>query len=126
MEKEFTICVADRNPRVREFLKREMMASGYRVRLAENGREAVRWCYHPEPIDLLILDPDFPDMEGSALMKKIRSRIPALPVILHTYPCDYENFASLFSEAIFVEKQGNSVERLKQLVSDLLFTMKPD
>jgi CheY-like chemotaxis protein len=37
VEKEFKILVADRNQRVREFLKRELMAEGYRVRLAKHN-----------------------------------------------------------------------------------------
>lgn len=126
VEKKFTILIADRNPHVREFLKREMVAAGYRVRLAQNGREVVRCCYHAEPIDLIILDPDFPDLEESALVKKLRNRIPVLPVIFHTHPGDDESFARLFSEAVFVEKQGNSVEHLKQLVSNILSDMQPD
>ena len=107
MQKEFTILIADRNPHVREFLKREMMAAGYRIRLAENGKEVVKWTYHQEPLDLLILDPDLPDLEESAVMQKLRNRIPVLPVILHTYMSDHQDDWILLAEAVFVEKQGD-------------------
>ena len=122
MQKEFTILIADRNPHVREFLKREMIAAGYRIRLAENGKEVVKWTYHQEPLDLLILDPDLPDLEESAVMQKLRNRIPVLPVILHTYMPGHENDWNLLAEAVFVEKQGNSIERLKQVVANMLQT----
>ena len=120
VQREFTILIADRNPHVREFLKREMTAAGYRVRLAENGKQAVKWTYHQESLDLLILDPDLPDIEESAIVKKLRNRIPVLPVIIHTYMSDYENDWNLLTEAVFVEKQGNSIERLKQMVANML------
>lgn len=37
MAKKFTILTADRNRNVREFLKREMIAEGYRVKVAKIG-----------------------------------------------------------------------------------------
>ena len=120
MKKEFTILIADRNSNVREFLKREMMAAGYRVRLAENGKEVVKWTYRQEPLDLLILDPDLPDMEESDLMAKLSNRIPVLPIILHTYLSDHENHSTMLTRVAFVEKQGNSVERLKQVMASML------
>ncbi|MBU1398308.1 MAG: response regulator, partial [Proteobacteria bacterium] len=61
LKKMIKILIADRNSNVREFLRREMMAEGYSVELAENGREVLKWAYHREPADLLILDPDLPD-----------------------------------------------------------------
>ncbi len=120
MKKEFTILVADRNPNVRTFLQRELTAAGYRIRLAENGRDVVKWVYHPDPLDLLILDPDLPDLEASSVMKKLKNRIPLLPVIVHTFLYDYEHDPNMPSRSAFVEKRGNSVEHLKQTVSEML------
>ena len=76
MKKQFKILIADPNSNVREFLRREMTAEGYLVELAENGREVLKWAYHREPADLLILDPDLPDAEESLMLKKLRQRIP--------------------------------------------------
>jgi len=66
--RQFTILISDRNHNVREFLKREMMAEGYRVRLAKNGREILEWAYHHESIDLAILDLDLPDASVMAIL----------------------------------------------------------
>ena len=120
MERKYTILIADRNPHVREFLRREMSAAGYRVLLADKGRDVVRRVYQHEPVDLLILDPDLPDVEESAVLKKIRNRIPALPVVVHTYVSDYETHKDLSNAAAFVEKRGSSIENLRQVVSDIL------
>ncbi len=59
MEKTYKILIADRNSHVREFIRREMLAEGYSVQLAENGREVLKWAYHRESADLLILEKPF-------------------------------------------------------------------
>jgi len=119
VEREYTILIADRNPHVREFLRREMAAAGYRILLADKGQDVVQRVYQREPLDLLILDPDLPDAEESAVIKKVRNRIPALPVIVHTYIADYDVHRD-FANAAFVEKRGNSVENLREAVADIL------
>ncbi len=120
MEKEFKILVADRNQHVREFLKRELMAEGYRVRLAKNVQEIINKVYHTETLDLLILDPDLPGSDKLALLKKLQNRIPALPVVVHTYLADYTDYTNELSKLFFVEKSGNSVENLKKVVHEVL------
>ena len=120
MEKEFKILVADRNQHVREFLKRELMAEGYRVRLAKNVQEVLKQVYHTETLDLLILDPDLPGTDKLALLKKLQNRIPALPVVVHTYLADYTDYTNELSKLAFVEKSGSSVESLKKMVHEIL------
>ena len=120
MEKEFKILVADRNQRVREFLKRELMAEGYRVRLAKNVQEVLKKVYDFETLDLLILDPDLPGTDKLALLKKLQNRIPALPVVVHTYLTDYNDYTNELSKLAFVEKSGSSVENLKKMVHEIL------
>jgi len=118
MEEKFTILIADRNLHVRNFLKREMVAEGYRVRLAENGRNVLKWSYDSGPLDLLILDPDLPDIDESALFARLADRIPALPMVIHTLLLDYTPPKRISGTVAFVEKSGNSMERLKQVVAD--------
>ena len=125
MEKEFTILIADRNRHVRELLKREMMAEGYRVRLAKNGREVREQVYQCEPLDLLILDLDLPDAGEVAILESIEDRIPTLPVVVHTFLSDYANNPAALSTVVFVEKKGSSIESLKKVVSDVLHNSNP-
>lgn len=120
MKKKYNILIADRNSHVREFLKREMLAEGYIVQLAENGREVLKWAYSREPIDLLILDPDLPDAEESLLLKKIRQKIPYLPVVLHTFFSDYISASKVIIPTEFVEKGGSSIEKLKKVIAEIL------
>jgi DNA-binding NtrC family response regulator len=120
VEKKIKILVADRNQHVREFLKREFIAEGYGVRLAKNVQEVLKQVYHTETLDLLILDPDLPGTDKLALLKKLQNRIPALPVVVHTYLADYTDYTNELSKLAFVEKSGSSVESLKKMVHEIL------
>ncbi|MGD8549699.1 MAG: response regulator [Desulfobacterales bacterium] len=120
MDKEFKILIADRNQHVREFLKRELMAEGYRVGLAKNVQEVLKKVYHSENLDLLILDPDLPGAEILSLFKKLQDRIPVLPVVVHTYLKDYTNHTDILNDVAFVEKSGSSIESLKKMVCEIL------
>jgi len=119
-ENGFTILIADRNPNVRELLKREMLAEGYRVRLARDSREVLKWVFSQAPLDLLILDLDLPDAGEVEILEQINDRIPQLPVVLHSFRTDHANYPEALITAVFVEKQGNSVEHLKKVVSKML------
>lgn len=121
----FTILIADRNPHVREFLRREMMAEGYRVRLAKNGHEVLRWIYHYEPLDLVILDLDLPDANDAPLLDKLNDRIPTLPVVVHTLSTDDVAANGDSLPVVFVEKEGDSIENLKKVVADMLLKTHP-
>jgi DNA-binding NtrC family response regulator len=120
MKKMFTILVADRNPHVRKLLKRELASEGFRVRVAENATKLLRRAYQTEPIDLIILDPDFFDEDQNALIKQLQNRIPMLPVVIHSFQSDDETFASDFRQTYFIEKREDSIEQLKNIANDLL------
>ena len=122
MKEKYKILIADRNPHVREFLKREMASEGYQIRLAKSGREVLKWAYHQEQIDLLILDLNLPDENELRILEKLQDRIPILPVVVHGFSSDHAEYPDVFNKAsvFFVEKKGNSVEHLKQLVYDIL------
>jgi len=120
MKKDFTILIADRNRHVREFLQREMTSAGYRVLLAENAREVIKQTFHHDPLDLIVVDPDLPDSEDSGMLDDILDRIPALPVIVHTYRSEYGISPKNMNNVVFVEKGGGSVEHLKRVVYETL------
>jgi DNA-binding NtrC family response regulator len=116
----FTILVADRNPNVRDFLKRELMAEGYRVLQAKDNREVLKRVFSRTPLDLLIFDPDLPNAGEMEILEKLNDRIPPLPVVLHSFQTDHINFPEAIIPGVFVEKRGNSVEQLKKVVAKML------
>jgi len=116
----FTLLIADRNSHVRTFLQREMTAAGYRVRLAENARQVLKLAFQGEPLDMIILEPDMPDADETHMLEYLMDRIPMLPVVMHTYPSEYDTGLKDKKEVVFVEKGGRSVERLKRVVYETL------
>lgn len=120
MVKKYTILVADRNRHVREFLRRELTSEGYRIRMVSSSQDVLQCAYDNKPLDLLILDPDLPDADDVSLMEKLNDRIPSLPVIVHSLDSKYDKHSGLLEVSAFVEKTGNSVERLKNVVAEVL------
>jgi len=118
--RRFTILAADRNPHVRDFLKREMMAEGFQVDLAKNAREVLERVYQNESIDLVIIDPDMPDASQEELLAQLSDRIPNLPVVIHSFSteCAYQTEGPF--DVAFVEKEGKSIEALKKIVREIL------
>jgi len=116
--------IADRNTRVRDFLRREFLSEGYKVKLAKDGQQILSQVYNPDPVHLLIMDLDLPDMDGAEVLANLQDRIPTLPVVLHTYSQE-NSVHSIFPMAeVFVEKRGNSVERLKKVVREIFVKKK--
>jgi DNA-binding NtrC family response regulator len=120
LSSEYTILIADRNSRVREFLKREMTEEGFRVLQAETGRDVIEMVYHCFTLDLILLDPDLPDMEETALLKKIGNRIPPLPIVIHAFDFEETHYFLHLRNSEFVKKGGRSIEKLKQVVFEML------
>jgi response regulator RpfG family c-di-GMP phosphodiesterase len=117
VKEDFTILIADRHRHVREFLLRELTADGYKVRIAGSGEDTLKAVYDQKPLHLVILDPDFADRPD--ILEKIQHRIPVIPVVVHTI-CPERLEGSWLSDAVtIVEKNGNSIVNLKELVCRL-------
>jgi len=126
MKQEHTILIADRNPHVRAFLKREMKDKGYQILLAGTGHEVLKRVFGKEHIHLLIIDPDLPDVGRSQILKELQNRIPPLPTIIHSFSIDNDILSDTSDHIVFVEKGGESIERLKQISVELLKKVRPE
>ncbi|MEJ2024951.1 MAG: response regulator [Deltaproteobacteria bacterium] len=120
MKQRYTILIADRNPHVRAFLKREMEAEGYRVELAESRSKVMRMLLGNGPVHLFIMDPDLPDANGMDIIERAHDRIPALPVILHSFSATPPECSALGGKTVFVENGGGSIENLKNVAAEIL------
>lgn len=125
MQKEFNLLIVDRNPHIRNFLKREFQSEGYNVQLAKNGTELVRLIYSSLPIDLVIIDPDIPNVSKLNLFKSLEDRVPTLPFVIHSDLFDYFESTSHICKVTFVPKRGSSSETLKDVVWNLLRASYP-
>lgn len=121
MTERFSILVADRNPHVRRFLARELAAAGFDVHVTDSARRLRQALADPQRPDLVVLDPDLPDVDDSTLLAELNARRTPVPVVLHTYLSDWNGpTRRLTGAAAFVEKGAASIEDLIQVVTALL------
>ena len=77
------VLVVDDDENNRDMLSRQIRREGYQVQAAASGRDALR-LLETERVDLILLDVMMPDMDGYAVLQRIRVDSPRLhiPVIM--------------------------------------------
>jgi DNA-binding NtrC family response regulator len=120
MNQKYTIVVADKNSHVRELIKRELNKERYRVRSVKNCKEIFDLENDFSPIDLLIIDPDLPDIDGADLFRKLKNKAPQLPIVIHTYLSDNMIWVPSMFGVDYVEKNAGSIDHLKRIVKTRL------
>src|SRR5579864_5736327 len=75
------ILVVEDEKRIADFLSRGLESGGYSVEVAGDGATALEMV-HATEYDLIILDLGLPDMDGMAVLKKIRVRKTSPPVLI--------------------------------------------
>lgn len=123
MERPYTILIAERNRNVRELLKREMRAEGYHVHTVANAAQLFDAVSAESPPKVIVLDLDLPDAGDSGIVAEIKSLAPDVPVIVHTLAVGVET-PLINGTVAFIEKQENSIEKLKKQVGELLGCLK--
>ena len=102
------ILIVERNPRMRDFLRREFAKHKLMVEGASSGAELFRKLEEEEtPIHLLVLDVNTAEAAGRDLLRQLADRYPDIPVILHTYLQDLADDPALSRVTAMVEKSGN-------------------
>ncbi len=122
----FTVLLADRNPHVRQFLRRELVAEGYNVLVAKDGREVLVILDAKESADILVLDLDMPHVNGLRILGWLKQRGFHTPVIVHTYHTEHINHPAVRNAAAFIEKTGNNIDGFKAVVARSLRASYPD
>jgi two-component system KDP operon response regulator KdpE len=74
------VLVVDDEPPIRKLLRMGLSAHGYHIIEATNGKNALELL--GEKPDLIILDLGLPDMQGLDLLRNIRSRDDAVPIVV--------------------------------------------
>jgi two-component system, OmpR family, KDP operon response regulator KdpE len=75
------VLVVDDEPPIRKLLRMGLSAHGYHVVEATNGKNALE-LLGKSPADIIILDLGLPDIQGHDLLRMIRGRNEAVPVIV--------------------------------------------
>jgi len=77
------VLVVDDEEDVREFCKDALADAGYCVRTAASAREALR-ILGEQHVDIVLSDLKMPEMDGIALLERIREQAPGVDVVLMT------------------------------------------
>jgi len=121
MDNPVTVLIGDRNPRIRNFLQRELNSAGYRAVAAQNGAQLKSWLGRPIQLDVLVLDPDMPGVDTIDQLTALMAIRPDLPVVFHCLVTGPDSPPQLDNhKTIFVEKTANSVDHLKKQLRFLL------
>ena len=119
MIKPLHILITDLNHNVKNFLTRELEKEGCVIYTAENAIDAQKYIYGANQLDIVILDPELPDLFGQPLLYEVQDRLPPVPVIVHAYK---ELFDDLKKDdnMYFVEKNAKSIKLLKEKINEII------
>jgi DNA-binding response OmpR family regulator len=92
------LCVDDDNM-VLAFMKLVLEKNGFSVHTAANWRCALD-IFRENPIDLVMVDYEMPDMKGHELAVWIRSLKPEVPILLHSSSSDVPEIAIKVTDAV--------------------------
>ena len=119
MKPNFLILIADRNPRVRDLLKRELTEAGYQILVAQTDREVLELVAREIAPALLVLDLAIPYGNGMDLVRSLKEVKPDMPIVIHTLYPEYEWRPLLREVDAFLQKKGN-IEDLKATIRNVL------
>lgn len=120
MNKNKTILIADRNPHIRGYLIRELVDEGYRVFSVKTFVQLREWIVNQHPLNLLVLDPNLPEVSSRQCLEDLLDHLHSVPVILHCLSVDCPLFLLDRLQSEFIEKDGDSVTALKRKIHRLI------
>ncbi|WP_334163776.1 response regulator transcription factor [Phenylobacterium sp.] len=88
------LLLVDDEPQIVRALTPALTAAGYVVETAANG-EAALTCMAAEPCDVVILDLGLPDMDGKAVIERLREWTDAPIIVLSARDLEAEKIAAL-------------------------------
>ena len=78
---DYCLLVVDDEEDLADIVAEELEDYGFKVKTAYSGREALE-VVKSQPIDYVVSDVKMPNGDGKELLSSIRSRDPAVPVVL--------------------------------------------
>ncbi len=115
-----TILVVDDDKNLRRLYKYELEADGYRVVLAENGREALEQVSKEVP-DLVLMDIRMPELDGLEAMAHALKKYGRIPILLNSAYSSYQdNFLAWAAEGYLIK--SSDLEPMKKKIRDILST----
>jgi len=120
---EKTILIIDADTPSRHYLISTLQQQGYKILQASSGREGLITAWRDEPF-IIIVDPILPDLDGKALISKLRQdqRTANTPCIALTSDTDPDRAAEYLENGYneYLIKSDQAIAELQDLVSQLL------
>ena len=121
------VLVVDDEPQIQRVLRPSLTASGYEVREAATGREALAAVSAEHSPDLIILDLGLPDMDGKEVLRKLRILTRTPVIVLSARDRESEKIAALDLGADdYVEKPFAMGELLARMRTALRHSQDTD
>ncbi len=79
-----TVLLVEDDPFARAMLEQILSDKGYRIKIAENGLEALKVFYGDNDVSLIVSDMNMPKMNGLELIRKLRDENNDVPIIVLT------------------------------------------
>jgi len=98
--KKLNVWVVDDDQSVRWVLEKALQQAGIEARTFERAEHLLEAIEHSEP-DVLITDVRMPGMSGIALLERLRSTRPGLPIIVITAHSDLESAVAAYQGGAF-------------------------
>ncbi len=110
------VLVIDENTSILKGLKTDLEGLKLKPVFAHSGQEALEIINTSEPLDLVILDMQMPDMDGISLAKAIKNINPKLPLLPLSYAGneDVSKFPELFNSVLTKPIKHGQLLRLVQ------------
>jgi two-component system KDP operon response regulator KdpE len=109
------LLIIDDEAQIRRFLRISLEANGYRVHEAVNGQEGISKAAQLRP-DLIILDMGLPDLEGLAVLQRLREWTKTPVIVLSVRDTDHDKVSMLDAGADdYLTKPFSMVELLARL-----------
>lgn len=113
----YRILVVDDDEQIRRVSEQVLSQSGYEVRTANDGFEALALMRKALP-DLIVSDLNMPNMSGFELLSVVRRRFPQLPVIAITGEYSaIPDREGLLADALFHKGEYSPVQLFKEIQS---------
>lgn len=116
VKKELTVLYAEDNPEAREAIMKSLNMMFRKVRAVKDGKEALEQL-RTHRYDLIITDINMPNMDGSKLIRSIRSICKTFPIIITTA---HHEFKDIYADTpnIVVLKKPFDIEELINAIDD--------
>jgi DNA-binding response OmpR family regulator len=95
-ERQPTVLLVEDDENTLFAMDKLLLRRGYLVLTAETGHDAIGMLERPlAPVDVVLLDAHLPDVDGPALVARLRELEPTLPILVCSGEADAEEVGAL-------------------------------